>query len=269
MQGQLFNVITFATTPEAGNPAHVLRIPGLMDGTDYTETCRALDVDILAVLFEQSGSVASIDFFTQRGRHGGAGHATHGAAHLILSENGAGTLIKHDGSRQAILRKRDRISIEWPLMPYAPIDRWAEINAVIGMRPLEVFTSTFGHVAIFENEHQITSLKPNFDLLAKLDCNALIVTAPGNHSDIVLRVFAPKLGLPEDPVCGTAHRIIVPYWREKLGRGTLHSRQLSPRGGDLYCDLSQNRVWISGVARTLSSSNITVVKEKTSYARRS
>jgi predicted PhzF superfamily epimerase YddE/YHI9 len=84
----------------------------------------------------------------------------------------------------------------------------------------------------------------------------VIATAPGEQSDCVIRVFAPKLGLPEDPVCGTAHRIIAPYWADRFKRNTLHSRQLSPRGGDLWCRLEGDRVVISGEALTFLTGSI-------------
>ena len=93
-------------------------------------------------------------------------------------------------------------------------------------------------------------MHPDLDAIARFDRGTVIVTAPGETSDIVIRVFAPKLGLPEDPVCGTAHRIIVPYWSEQLGRTELHSHQLSPRGGDLWCRLEGETVIISGESRT-------------------
>ena len=93
-------------------------------------------------------------------------------------------------------------------------------------------------------------MQPDIDAIAGFDRGAIIATAPGDTSDIVIRVFAPKLGLPEDPVCGTAHRILAPYWAARLGRTELHSRQLSARGGDLYCRIEGDTVSISGESRT-------------------
>jgi predicted PhzF superfamily epimerase YddE/YHI9 len=90
-------------------------------------------------------------------------------------------------------------------------------------------------------------MRPDPARVSDLDRNTVIATAPGGKaSDVVIRVFAPKVGLPEDPVCGTAHRIIVPYWARKLGRAKLHSRQLSARGGDLWCEDRGEYVAIAG-----------------------
>ena len=97
---------------------------------------------------------------------------------------------------------------------------------------------------------EVQDLRPDMAALAGFDRGAIIATAPGDRSDLVIRVFAPKLGLPEDPVCGTAHRILAPYWAARLGRDDLHSRQLSARGGDLYCRMAGDSVSIGGQSRT-------------------
>ena len=94
-------------------------------------------------------------------------------------------------------------------------------------------------------------------LVSAFDRNAVIATAPGGaESDIVIRVFAPKAGLPEDPVCGTAHRIIIPYWAERTGKTMIHSRHLSPRGGDLWCEDKGEKVVISGETRLVIDGTI-------------
>ncbi len=90
-------------------------------------------------------------------------------------------------------------------------------------------------------------MRPDLARVAAFDRSAVIATAPGDgESDIVVRVFAPRVGLPEDPVCGTAHRIIVPYWAKRMGKRRIHSRQLSPRGGDLWCEDRGETVVIGG-----------------------
>ena len=94
----------------------------------------------------------------------------------------------------------------------------------------------------------IAALQPDHAKLVKLSTDTLIVTAPATDGDFSIRVFAPKLGLPEDPVCGTAHRILVPLWAERLNRRTLVSNQLSERGGRLYCRLDKETVAIGGEA---------------------
>src|SRR5262249_10992870 len=103
---------------------------------------------------------------------------------------------------------------------------------------------------------EVGSLKPDQEAITRFERGAVIVTARGRRSDFVLRVFAPKLGLPEDPVCGTAHRILAPYWAERLGRQELQSEQLSPRGGHPWCSLLADHVEISGHSRRFLSGAI-------------
>jgi predicted PhzF superfamily epimerase YddE/YHI9 len=112
--------------------------------------------------------------------------------------------------------------------------------------PRETYVAPFGYVAIFDTENAIRALEPDLAQVAALDRSAVIATAPGTQSDIVIRVFAPAVGLPEDPVCGTAHRIITPYWTPRLGKIEIHSRHLSKRGGDLWCKLAGTSVEIAG-----------------------
>jgi predicted PhzF superfamily epimerase YddE/YHI9 len=101
---------------------------------------------------------------------------------------------------------------------------------------------------VFDSEQVIQVLVPDFDLLAKLDSLGVIVTAPGKKSDFVSRFFAPRVGIPEDPVTGSAHCTLIPYWAQRLGRKKLHALQLSRRRGELFCEDCGERVLISGYA---------------------
>jgi predicted PhzF superfamily epimerase YddE/YHI9 len=109
-------------------------------------------------------------------------------------------------------------------------------------------------MAVFENPDDVRAIKPRFDLLARLD--KVIVTAPGQDVDFVSRFFAPGIGVNEDPVTGSAHCTLIPYWAERLGKTKLHARQLSARGGELFCELRGDRVGIGGRAVLYSSAHL-------------
>ena len=113
-------------------------------------------------------------------------------------------------------------------------------------------------MAVYETEDQIRGLKVDFGAMAGLDCFGVIVTAPGLRSDFVSRFFAPGAGIPEDPVTGSAHCTLIPYWSERLGRKKLHALQLSQRGGELFCVDRGDRVSIGGKAATYLSGTITI-----------
>jgi predicted PhzF superfamily epimerase YddE/YHI9 len=255
-RAKLFEVVTFAADPLGGNPAFVLSGVGEASEHVLAHACTILRTDIVAVVGTPSGGAASLRFFTAEGPHGGAGHATLAAAHVVLRNGFADkesealraiTFHLANGDRRRAHVEGARISIEFPSMPGSRIDRMTEIQAALGAAPKETWVAPFGYVAIFDDPAIIAGLRPDLARVASFDRSAMIATAPGDGaSDVVIRVFAPQEGLPEDPVCGTAHRIIVPYWAERMGKTKIHSRQLSPRGGDLWCEDRGEIVVIAG-----------------------
>jgi PhzF family phenazine biosynthesis protein len=260
LRADLFQVITFASDPHRGNPAFVLRDTGDASETVLARACDMLRADVLAVIDGEG-----LRFFTSQGSHPGAGHATLAAAHVGLREganaNGQApdtvTFQLPGGGRRVVRRAGERIAVNFPLMPASRVDAVAAMAAALGAQPAETWISPFGYVAVFDDAKTIASLRPDMARVAAFDRSAVIATAPGSGaSDIVLRVFAPQAGLPEDPVCGTAHRIIVPYWAERMGKTRLHSRQLSARGGDLWCELVGEDVVIAGESRLVIAGKI-------------
>jgi predicted PhzF superfamily epimerase YddE/YHI9 len=111
-----------------------------------------------------------------------------------------------------------------------------------------VYESDEDLMAVFDSETTVAGLQPDMSLLAQLDSRGIIITAPGDHCDFVSRFFGPKVGIPEDPVTGSAHCVLIPFWASKLGKNDLHARQVSQRGGELFCQLAHDRVMIAGRA---------------------
>jgi len=257
-RANLFQIVTFATDPLRGNPAFVLSGVGGASDQALATACKILRADVVAVVGEPSGDDTPLRFFTADGPHGGAGHATLAAAHVVLRDGlGAGkaalrravTFHLANGDRREARVEGERICIDFPTMPGSRVDRIADMEAALGARPRETWVAPFGYVAIFEDPAVIAQLRPDLARVSAFDRTAVIATAPGGEvADIVIRVFAPKVGLAEDPVCGTAHRIIVAYWAERMGKAKIHSRQLSPRGGDLWCEDKGDTVVIAGEA---------------------
>jgi predicted PhzF superfamily epimerase YddE/YHI9 len=254
-RANLFQIVTFATDPMHGNPAFVLS--GVRDASDYAlaSVCSMLCADVIAVVGEASDGVTPLRFYTAAGPHAGAGHATLAAAHTVLRNDFSGegpnlhatAFHLENGNNQTAHLEGDRICVDFPVMLATRVDRTADLTAALGAPPLETWVAPFGYVAIYGDDAAIAGLQPDLARVSAFDRSTVIATAPGGpESDIVIRVFAPKLGLPEDPVCGTAHRIIVPYWAEKMGKAKIHSRQLSQRGGNLWCEDRGATVVIGG-----------------------
>jgi PhzF family phenazine biosynthesis protein len=243
-------IVTFASEPFQGNPAFVVTPDQPLPDRVLFNVCAQLNEDVLAVI--TPGPELELRFVTRSGPHAGAGHATHAAAWVALNclQPGADELefrLAGGGTRQ-VRREGDLIAVDWPVMPYTDLDQIDALAESLGRRPERTFSSTFGTIAVFASEADVGELNPDFGRLAELAANAVVVTAPARRADIVIRVFAPKLGLPEDPVCGTAHRIIVPFWAGRLGKQSLVSHQLSARTGELFCELRGDAVTIAGLA---------------------
>ena len=132
-----------------------------------------------------------------------------------------------------------------------------KVTDALGKRPKELYRHRDA-VAVFDNEEDIRNISPNMEKLKKLDYPAVIITAHGEKVDFVSRNFAPKLGIPEDPVTGSAHCELIPYWSKKLKKKELLARQISERGGELYCTDNDERVKIGGKAVTFLRGEIEI-----------
>ena len=113
-------------------------------------------------------------------------------------------------------------------------------------------------MVVLDNEKAVVQTQPAFAALEQLECSAVIITARGNRSDFVSRFFAPRIGIPEDPVTGAAHCVLTPYWSAVLGKKDLHAFQVSKRGGELWCRDAGERVMISGKAALYLEGSITI-----------
>jgi PhzF family phenazine biosynthesis protein len=146
-----------------------------------------------------------------------------------------------------VARDGDLLSMDFPSRPGRAVEITDQIVSAVGMRPREALLAR-DLLLILEREEEVRALRPDFERIASLDAFALIISAPGSTVDFVSRFFAPRAGVPEDPVTGSAHCTLVPYWAARLGKHKLVAKQLSARGGDLSCELRGDRVLISGNA---------------------
>jgi predicted PhzF superfamily epimerase YddE/YHI9 len=137
--------------------------------------------------------------------------------------------------------------MDFPSRPASPIEPPAGLIEAIGAAPKEVLAAN-DYLLVFENEAQIRAIRPDLAALKSLANRGVIVSAPGDTSDFVSRFFAPAVGVDEDPVTGSTHTTLIPYWAERLGKSTLFAKQVSARGGELFCELVGDRVRIGGNA---------------------
>jgi len=176
------------------------------------------------------------------------GHATLAAA-LVIADRLEPTVSRIRfqtlSGELTVTRTGDLFTLDFPVRPATVSPPRADFAAALGATPEAHLTGTF-EMAVFGTEAEVAALKPDFRALGAIEHFGLIVTAPGEQSDFVSRFFAPRAGIDEDPVTGSAHCMLPPYWAERLGKAHLHAKQISARGGDLWCEPQGDRVLISG-----------------------
>jgi predicted PhzF superfamily epimerase YddE/YHI9 len=152
----------------------------------------------------------------------------------------------------------DRLVLDFPSRPGQRVAPSAEVAAALGRTPLELLVAR-DYFAVLGSAEEVRALAPDMGLLRKLDLKAVVATAPGSGDvDFVSRFFAPRLGIDEDPVTGSSHTTLIPFWSRRLGKKRLHARQLSARGGDLVCDDLGDRVGIGGRVATFLEGRIRI-----------
>ncbi|HEX8367301.1 MAG TPA: PhzF family phenazine biosynthesis protein [Pyrinomonadaceae bacterium] len=253
MNLQIFQVDAFTKKPLGGNPAAVCPL------NEWLADETMLKIAAENNLSETAFFVAKDDFyeirwFTPNVEINLCGHATLAASYVIFNclklED---KIVKFYSSRSGHLsvEKQDELLIlNFPNYGLNEIEMMPElIAAAVGKTPQQMW-ETQGNMAmlLFETEEDIKSLQPDMSALNKIDFDEFIVTAKGENSDFVSRLFAPRIGIPEDPVTGATHCSLIPYWAERLGKEKLYARQLSARGGELFCELNGERVKIGGNA---------------------
>jgi len=190
------------------------------------------------------------------------GHATLASAHILFTELGyKGDTINFETVKAgplAVTKNGDKYTLDFPSRPAIPIETPNGLaEALSEKQPLAVYRSR-DYLVVYETEEDIIEIEPDFFALSKMDTLGVIVTAPGKDVDFVSRFFEPGAGVAEDPVTGSAHCNLIPYWADKLGKNKLHAYQLSARKGELWCELKGDRVLISGKAVTYLKGEIFV-----------
>lgn len=145
--------------------------------------------------------------------------------------------------------------MSFPSLPPLPCAFSEMLIKGLGRQPIEVLAAD-DYLAIFDSEATVRAITPDYALLSQLDLRGVIITARGKDVDFVSRFFAPKFGISEDPVTGSAHCVLAPYWVNKLGKNSMRARQVSKRGGDIGCELKGDRVVLSGCAVTFMEAEI-------------
>jgi predicted PhzF superfamily epimerase YddE/YHI9 len=259
VQLEYFHVNSFTQDIFSGNPAGVC-FPECHLPSDIMQKI-AFENNLSETAFVvPAGLYYEIRWFTPEVEVDLCGHATLAAGHVLFNHKGfCDSCINFHSNTEHLSMTKDEgmLFLDFPARPAVLCAPPEDLLQAMGQPPVEVLSSR-DYMAVFNSEEIIRNLQPDMELLRKLDKPGLIVTARGNESDFVSRFFAPREGIPEDPVTGSAHCTLIPYWANKLARSRMTALQVSKRGGQLVCQDLGKRVKIGGHAVTYSKGYIDI-----------
>ena len=254
-----YQIDAFTGRVFGGNPAGVCFLESWLEDCVLQGIATENNLSETAFLVKKE-TCYELRWFTPRVEIDLCGHATLASAHAIFQslEPKAGKVdFQTKSGMLSVKRRSELLVMDFPSRMAEPCLAPDDISRTMGIAPSHALRSR-DLMLVFENEDEIRDLKPDLAKVAKLDCFAVIATAPGKTCDFVSRFFAPRAGIPEDPVTGSAHCTLIPYWSALLGKKKLHAFQLSQRGGEVFCEDRGERVAIGGRAVTFLSGTIRI-----------
>ena len=262
MKVPYFQVDAFTERAFSGNPAGVCLLDAWIPDAVLQQIAEENNLSETAFLVGSGGTKDSweLRWFTPTVEVDLCGHATLAAAFVIFTELGhTGTAVnfKTTSGELGATFENGVVMMDFPSRPGVPCAAPAGLVSGLGHIPREVRKSR-DFLALLGSEDEVRTLTPDLPQLASLDCLGIIATARGSDADFVSRFFAPGVGIAEDPVTGSAHCTLIPYWAEKLGKQKLTARQLSRRGGTLHCEMRGERVGIGGSAALYSRAQLQI-----------
>ncbi len=249
MKIPIFQIDAFTDKVFTGNPAAVCPLEYWLED-DVLQNIAAENNLSETAFFVDHGDFFQLRWFTPQTEVDLCGHATLASAYVIMHR------IKPEleevrfgspGGELTVRRNNELYSMDFPAHPPEKCEVPESLLSGLNREPTEVLASNY-YLAVYDSEDDVRQLNPYMRSLKELDRLAVIATAKGNKADFVSRFFAPAVGIPEDPVTGSAHCTLIPYWAEKLGKTKMRARQVSLRGGEIFCEFRDSRVIIAGKA---------------------
>ena len=258
MKLDLYQVDAFADRVFNGNPAAVVPLRAWLDDSILQKIAQENNLSETA-FYVRTEAGHELRWFTPSHEVDLCGHATLAAAHTIFNDGQFTKNVVSFETRSGILtvqREQNLYTLDFPALPLSPCDAPSPlIKGLGGITPIQILQGV-DYVVHLQSEAAVKEIKPNMMLLSELDFRGVCITAPGDTTDFVSRFFAPKLGVPEDPVTGSAHCALTPYWSAILQKTDLWARQVSLRGGEIFCQLKGERVWLCDNAVTYMKGQI-------------
>jgi PhzF family phenazine biosynthesis protein len=249
MRTPIFQIDAFATHRFAGNPAAVMPLDGFLPDATLQSIAAENNLAETAFIVPESGDYR-LRWFTPTVEVELCGHATLASAAVVMErlEPRRSRVVFHSASGPLAVRKAGgNYVMDFPARASDSVPVPPALAAALGLVPTEVYADEFNYLVLVDSAQALRALAPNMANVARMDRGGAIVTAPGDQGyDFVSRYFAPAKGVPEDPVTGSAHCMLVPYWARRLGKTAFRAFQASQRGGEIICRLVGDRVELEG-----------------------
>ena len=259
MKLDIFQIDAFTDKVFGGNPAAVIPLSHWLDDETLQHIATENNLSETA-FFVKKQDVFELRWFTPVAEVNLCGHATLAAAFVLFEE------LKHPedsipfSTKSGLLevhKKEKSIELNFPVDSLEKGDV-ANYQSLFNKKPKEAWKGKEDVLLVFQDEDEVQQLIPNLAKIATTACRGVIASAKGNQVDFVSRFFTPQLGINEDPVTGSAHTSLVPFWAKKLKKSQFEAKQISKRGGDLVCEIKENRVFISGQAVCFMKGEISI-----------
>ncbi len=254
MELRIYQVDAFTDRVFGGNPAAVLPLGEWLPAGTMQAIAMENNLAETAFFIERFDGDYDLRWFTPAVEVPLCGHATLAAAWVLFNRLGVDSdkvTFHTRGGQLSVVRDEEMLMLDFPAQPPTPAEVGDVAGALSGdgarIEPEAILASSYAMV-VLDSEQTVLDVRPDFRKIAALDNPNLIITAPGEDCDFVSRFFGPGVGIDEDPVTGSAHCVLIPYWAERLGKNELFARQVSARGGKLWCALDGERVLIAGKA---------------------
>ncbi|MEW9681913.1 PhzF family phenazine biosynthesis protein [Pseudomonas sp. TE50-2] len=259
MQLHFHQVDAFSDRPFAGNPAMVYHLEQWLDDALMQQIAAEHNLAETAFVVAE-GEGYRIRWFTPATEVPLCGHATLASAHVLFEVYGEQKPrldFQSLSGPLSVNRDGRHLWLDFPRIDAQPLTEPVAVAEALGCEVQEIYQAK-ELLVVLASEQAVRACTPDMVALAKLPGLGVIVTAPGEEHDFVSRYFAPSIGIPEDPVTGSVHCSLIPYWATRLGKSQLHAFQRSARGGELFCRLEGERVKIGGQARLVASGTLMV-----------
>jgi PhzF family phenazine biosynthesis protein len=244
-----------------GNPAAVVPLESWLDASLLQKIAAENGLSETAFFVRTGTARAELRWFTPSIEIDLCGHATLATAHVLynqMNQRESPFTFDTKSGPLTVASNGPLMELDFPSRPASPSEPSKALLDGLVAKPEQVLRSDRMWLCVYKNAQDVLRVSPNHAELAKAVPGRIIVTAPGDDCDFVSRFFAPDAGVAEDPVTGSAHSTLIPYWAARLGKNKLHARQLSRRGGELWCELAGERVKMAGHGVAYLKGSITI-----------